>query len=148
MASKNEQLKLFKNGLTSAIDHLTASYDSILTWPLLDNRAAAASDTDFTLPVRSLNGAIDLFKKDMHEYLALYISLRDADAINEQMLAKWLNDKLAELHSRQKKVSKKIAEKQLKEILGKNYFFHSRLSKLKAAALFEYFESNYLMRRD
>jgi hypothetical protein len=93
-----------------------------------------------------LKRAIDAFKDEMVSSLNEFYYQKDNNLISPYAITHIKNiiDELKKVH---KTISKKIPDQILKDKLEHNYFFHTRISKLTANKIMEYFELNYMLHK-
>jgi hypothetical protein len=107
---------------------------------------ADTKEDQYKFLTERLKRAIDSFKDEMVASLNEYYFQKDNNLISPYAIVHIKNilDELKKVH---KTISKKIPDEILKDKLEHNYFFHTRIGKLTADKLMEYFELNYMLHK-
>lgn len=108
---------------------------------------AVASEPDYSLALRALNGYITSFKNEMKSCIADYVRLKDSGQINIQNVAKHVQGELDNLLEKRQTVVETVPETEIKAKLGRNYYFHTKINSLSSSVV-DYFEINYTLRTD
>lgn len=129
----------FYDAVEHALNKLASSYEEILK----ASKQASAETLDYTLAFRSLNTAIEDFRRDMKHLIHDYAELcEEKGTVTAHEFIINLEKHLSDLKSLHARVLDTIPKEALRKGLGKNFKFHEQIQSLTAESLYHFFAIN------
>lgn len=138
----------FFNHIASQIKKLTSAYSSILGEIENEGLGVSAATIDYALLIQRLNRAITYFKTEMRECLQEYSYMKNMNILRDGYSLAHIKNELLALRIENEMVSSRIPENELRQGLGKNFYFHKNINKLTSETILDYFEMNYTLNLD
>ena len=136
----------FFDHIALQINKLTTVYSNILQEISHTDLEVSAASVNYAMMIQRLNRAINYFKNEMKECLNDYTYMKNANIFRDGYSMTHIKSELDALYTEHELFSTNVPENDLKQGLGRNFYFHKNIRKLTPETILEYFEMNYTLK--